>query len=32
MLLTFDEGEVRKIVAVCRGVIKYLQVRFEIDR
>ena len=33
MLLTFDEGEVRKIVAVCRGVIKYLsQVAELVDR
>ena len=32
MLLTFDEGEVRKIVAVCRGVIKYLQVAEVVER
>ena len=32
MLLTFDEAEVRKIVAVCRGVIKYLQVAEVVER
>lgn len=32
MLLTFDEAEVRKIVGVCRGVIKYLQVAEVVER
>ena len=32
MLLTFDESEVRKIVAICAGVIKYLQVAEVVER